>query len=144
MIWTINQSTPKGFPNQAVAEAQSERAMHLHSPAFMTGGTIPFQYTYDGDNVSPPLIGTAHRRTLSAMFSLLKTLTPPSDRSPIGLFITCLLIFNSCRKRLPNTLPFLTADYMAEMILVSWGLVDHAHLRDLTATCLNFMPSTNP
>jgi hypothetical protein len=29
--------------------------MHLHSPAFLTGSTIPFQYTCDGDNVSPPL-----------------------------------------------------------------------------------------
>ncbi|MCP6760961.1 MAG: YbhB/YbcL family Raf kinase inhibitor-like protein [Fischerella sp. CENA71] len=29
--------------------------MHLHSPAFFTGNTIPFQYTCDGDNLSPPL-----------------------------------------------------------------------------------------
>ncbi|BAZ67278.1 PEBP family protein [Fischerella sp. NIES-4106] len=29
--------------------------MHLQSPAFFTGNSIPFQYTCDGDNVSPPL-----------------------------------------------------------------------------------------
>lgn len=29
--------------------------MHLHSPAFLTGSDIPFQYTCDGDNLSPPL-----------------------------------------------------------------------------------------
>ncbi|HEY9738447.1 MAG TPA: YbhB/YbcL family Raf kinase inhibitor-like protein [Trichocoleus sp.] len=30
-------------------------AMHLHSPEFSTGGFIPFKYTCDGENVSPPL-----------------------------------------------------------------------------------------
>lgn len=29
--------------------------MHLHSPAFLIGGNIPFEYTCDGDNISPPL-----------------------------------------------------------------------------------------
>ncbi|PMB21640.1 hypothetical protein CEN40_23925 [Fischerella thermalis CCMEE 5205] len=29
--------------------------MHLHSPAFLTGNSIPSQYTCDGDNLSPPL-----------------------------------------------------------------------------------------
>jgi hypothetical protein len=29
--------------------------MHLQSPAFFTGNSIPFQYTCDGDNLSPPL-----------------------------------------------------------------------------------------
>ncbi len=29
--------------------------MHLQSPAFLTGNTIGFQYTCDGDNFSPPL-----------------------------------------------------------------------------------------
>ncbi len=29
--------------------------MHLHSPAFFIGGTIPFKYTCDGENLSPPL-----------------------------------------------------------------------------------------
>ncbi len=31
------------------------KVMHLHSPAFFTGNSIPFQYTCDGDNLSPPL-----------------------------------------------------------------------------------------
>ncbi len=29
--------------------------MHIHSSAFFIGGTIPFKYTCDGDNISPPL-----------------------------------------------------------------------------------------
>ncbi|HEY9762398.1 MAG TPA: YbhB/YbcL family Raf kinase inhibitor-like protein [Trichocoleus sp.] len=29
--------------------------MHLHSPEFMTGNFIPFKYTCDGENLSPPL-----------------------------------------------------------------------------------------
>lgn len=29
--------------------------MHLVSPAFFIGGTIPYQYTCDGDEISPPL-----------------------------------------------------------------------------------------
>jgi hypothetical protein len=29
--------------------------MHLHSPEFLTGTSIPYQYTCDGDNISPPL-----------------------------------------------------------------------------------------
>ncbi|MEM7554576.1 MAG: YbhB/YbcL family Raf kinase inhibitor-like protein [Cyanobacteria bacterium P01_A01_bin.84] len=29
--------------------------MHFNSPAFINGNTIPCQYTYDGDNCSPPL-----------------------------------------------------------------------------------------
>ncbi|MEW6495736.1 MAG: YbhB/YbcL family Raf kinase inhibitor-like protein [Cyanobacteriota bacterium] len=29
--------------------------MHLHSPAFFIGGYIPFKYTCDGENISPPL-----------------------------------------------------------------------------------------
>ncbi|MBD2260744.1 YbhB/YbcL family Raf kinase inhibitor-like protein [Pseudanabaena sp. FACHB-2040] len=29
--------------------------MHLHSPEFSTGGYIPFKYTCDGDDLSPPL-----------------------------------------------------------------------------------------
>lgn len=29
--------------------------MHIYSPAFDIGSTIPFKYTCDGDNISPPL-----------------------------------------------------------------------------------------
>jgi hypothetical protein len=29
--------------------------MHLYSPAFLPENTIPFEYTRDGDNFSPPL-----------------------------------------------------------------------------------------
>ena len=29
--------------------------MHIHSSAFFIGGSIPFKYTCDGDNISPPL-----------------------------------------------------------------------------------------
>lgn len=29
--------------------------MHLQSPAFFIGGYIPFKYTCDGDNISPPI-----------------------------------------------------------------------------------------
>lgn len=29
--------------------------MEIRSPAFFIGSTIPFKYTCDGDNISPPL-----------------------------------------------------------------------------------------
>lgn len=29
--------------------------MHLHSSEFLTGNFIPYKYTCDGDNISPPL-----------------------------------------------------------------------------------------
>ncbi len=29
--------------------------MHLYSPEFLTGTSIPFKYTCDGENISPPL-----------------------------------------------------------------------------------------
>jgi len=145
MRWIINQLTPKGSAPVRLSLKPNQKqpciftALHLW-PEALSRSSIPAMETL----FLLPLIRTAHREMLSAMSSLLKTLMPLSDRSPIGLFIICPLIFNSCRKRLSITLPFLMVDYMVGMILLSWGLVVPVRLKDLTATCSNSTPLTNP
>jgi len=84
--------------------------MYLHSPAFLTGSTIPFQYTCDGDNLSPPLSWDAPPDGTVSFALILEDHDAPQQR------FTHWVVYN-----LPTTIGYLSEGVIHQPILPDGG-----------------------
>lgn len=66
----------------ALAGRETIMAMEISSPAFAAGGTIPTQYTCQGDNLSPPLSWTGIPEQTKSLVLIIDDPDAPDPQAP--------------------------------------------------------------